>query len=659
MKKTIFTFFTFFSLVTISQNDSLEKVVLSNAVDTLKLAALTDLSWNYSASDIKKSRMYADQELELAQKINNQKYIATAYNDIGITLIKESKFKEALSYHQKALEVRLKLGNEKDIASSYSKVGYCYAEMSDYVSSLPANLKALSIYEKMGNKRYEAYTLNNIATVYDNLRNYDKLIETANRSYKIAIEINDKNGIAMALHYIAAAYKEKKDYKMAIETGKKEIQIFRETGDSNSLCSSLNNVGFFYRHINNDNMALLYYTEAITIAEKVKDLNSAALDYNNIGDIYLAAKKYEQAEQYLKKGEQLAIQQSLPDTRMVISTSLGNLYLETGRNKEAQNYYKLAMRLQDSIFSKETAKQLYDMQVKYETNKKEEENALLQKDNELKTIQLSKSRLTQLFLFGGILLSIALFYLLYNRNKLKQKQSMDAELINQQELRSRAIIEAEEKERTRIAKELHDGIGQQLSAAKLNVSGLQASLHTNNNEEKIMLQNAIDFIDESVKEVRLVSHSMMPNALVKSGLVSAIKEFVTKINSSGALKINLEIVGLSDRLEQTVETVLFRVLQELLNNIIKHAKSTEVSIQVIKHEKELTVLIEDNGAGFDVDKALNNENGIGLKNIQSRVAFLNGQVFFDSHLGKGTTVTVEIPFNIYIPKILQSKDGLQ
>jgi signal transduction histidine kinase len=217
-------------------------------------------------------------------------------------------------------------------------------------------------------------------------------------------------------------------------------------------------------------------------------------------------------------------------------------------------------------------------------------------------------------------------------------------LLQQQELRSRAIIEAEEKERTRIARELHDGIGQQLSAAKLNISGLQASLNTNNNEEKVMIQNAIDLIDESVKEVRVVSHSMMPNALIKSGLVSAVREFINKISSSGSLRINLEIVGLTDRLEQTVETVLFRVLQELVNNIIKHAQATEVSIQLIRHETELTILIEDNGVGFNVDKVLDKEGGIGLKNIQSRVAFLNGQVFFDSHVDKGTTVTIEIPF---------------
>jgi signal transduction histidine kinase len=633
-----------FNLNFLGQNDSLEKIISSNAADTIKLSALTDLCWNYAASDLKKSRMYANQELELAQKSNNQKYIATAYNDIGITLIKESKFKEALPYHQKALEIRLSLRNNMDIASSYSKIGYCYSEMSDMVNSLAASLKALDCYVKLKNKRYEAYTLNNICNVYENLQNNDKLIEYANRSYKMALDLNDKFSIATSLNYIASANNRKKNYSVAIETGKKAVTIFRETLDSNSLCATLNNLGSYYKHANNTTEALAYYTEAVTIAERKNDINSAALDYYNIGSLYLSKASYVLAEQYFKKGEALANKQGLQDIRKLIYTALGEVCLKTNRTVEAENYYNHAILLQDSIFSKETAKQISDMQVKYESKQKEEENLLLQKENELKTTQISKGRLMQLFLVGSILLLVVVFYLLYNRNKLKQKQAMDAELLQQQELRSRAIIEAEEKERTRIARELHDGIGQQLSAAKLNISGLQASLNTNNNEEKVMIQNAIDLIDESVKEVRVVSHSMMPNALIKSGLVSAVREFINKISSSGSLRINLEIVGLTDRLEQTVETVLFRVLQELVNNIIKHAQATEVSIQLIRHETELTILIEDNGVGFNVDKVLDKEGGIGLKNIQSRVAFLNGQVFFDSHVDKGTTVTIEIPF---------------
>jgi signal transduction histidine kinase len=219
-----------------------------------------------------------------------------------------------------------------------------------------------------------------------------------------------------------------------------------------------------------------------------------------------------------------------------------------------------------------------------------------------------------------------------------------AEMLKQQELRSKAVIEAEEKERIRIARELHDGIGQQLSAAKLNISGLKAAIKTTDPAEVTMLQNALDLLDESVKEVRTVSHSMMPNALIKSGLVSAVREFIHKISTSGNLKMNLEIIGLKERMEAQVENILFRVLQEVVNNIIKHAKASEVSIQFIKHEKELTILVEDNGIGFDVGKELNvTDAGIGLKNIASRVAFLNGEVIFDSYPGKGTTVTIEIP----------------
>jgi two-component system NarL family sensor kinase len=241
-------------------------------------------------------------------------------------------------------------------------------------------------------------------------------------------------------------------------------------------------------------------------------------------------------------------------------------------------------------------------------------------------------------------LVLAVSYLLFVRAKLKQKQLLDKELIMQKELRSKAVIEAEEKERVRIARELHDGIGQQLSAAKLNISGLQASLKTNKPEEEVMLRNAMDLLDESVKEVRAVSHSMVPNALIKSGLVSAVREFVNKISSTGDLKVNLEIVGMSERLEGTLENILFRVLQEIVNNIIKHSQAREVGIQFVKHDSDLTILIEDNGVGFDVDKKLNDpEGGIGLKNIQSRIDFLNGEVHFDSYPGKGTTITIEIP----------------
>ena len=137
---------------------------------------------------------------------------------------------------------------------------------------------------------------------------------------------------------------------------------------------------------------------------------------------------------------------------------------------------------------------------------------------------------------------------------------------------------------------------------------------------------------------------MMPNALIRSGLSSAVREFVQRISSTDKLKVDLEIVGLNDRLEQTTETVLFRVLQEIVSNIVKHANANHVTIQLIRHDQEITLMVEDNGRGFDTSKIQEFE-GIGLKNLFSRVEFLNGTIHFDSNPGRGTTVTVDIPIH--------------
>jgi two-component system NarL family sensor kinase len=171
---------------------------------------------------------------------------------------------------------------------------------------------------------------------------------------------------------------------------------------------------------------------------------------------------------------------------------------------------------------------------------------------------------------------------------------------------------------------------------------VQSKLQLKDIETETMFKNAITLVDDSVKEVRAVSHNMMPNALLKSGLAIAVRDFIHKLSNGDQLKIDLEITGLNERLEQTIETVLFRVLQEIVSNIVKHAKANYISIQLVKHEAELTIMVEDNGVGFNTEN-MNEFEGIGLKNIQSRIAFLNGTVSFDSNPGKGTTVIIEVP----------------
>lgn len=305
-------------------------------------------------------------------------------------------------------------------------------------------------------------------------------------------------------------------------------------------------------------------------------------------------------------------------------------------------YYQLYASYKDSIYNEENAKQMAEMQTKYDVDKKDLE---LAKNKAELEAQEKQAFIKNIIIISVVLLLILLSglgILFYRKKQIEQQAKLDAEIANQKEIRTKAILDAEEKERRRIAQDLHDGVGQLLSAAKLNLSNLDSKLIAQTEEQKAAMQNALNLVDDSVKEVRLVSHNMMPNTLIKLGLGSAVREFITKLGNAPNLKIDLEIVGLDTRLENQVETVLYRVIQEIINNIIKHAKASHISMQLIRHETEMNVMIEDNGIGFDTSR-LENFEGIGLKGIQTRIEFLNGSVHFDSSIGRGTTVIIDIP----------------
>ncbi|WP_421770400.1 sensor histidine kinase [Emticicia sp.] len=237
---------------------------------------------------------------------------------------------------------------------------------------------------------------------------------------------------------------------------------------------------------------------------------------------------------------------------------------------------------------------------------------------------------------------IALSGLLAYRVKLMQNMSekllIEKNLIQQQ--RTQAVLEAEERERIRIARDLHDGVGQTLAAARMTLGNYVSQRKIESTE----MQNSLDLLEDSIKEIREISHNMMPSSLTKFGLTSALKQFTNKINALGKLDIQLQIVGFKERSNEKIELMLYRIIQEIISNIIRHAEAKRVSIELVRHDNELILIIEDDGRGFDTT---NKENhGIGLKNIATRVEYLNGNVNFDSSIGKGTSVVIEIPLDL-------------
>jgi two-component system NarL family sensor kinase len=180
-----------------------------------------------------------------------------------------------------------------------------------------------------------------------------------------------------------------------------------------------------------------------------------------------------------------------------------------------------------------------------------------------------------------------------------------------------------------------------LSAALIHVNGLIENLEIKNAEQSSLAERSLALLTESYDELRSISHQMMPNALLKSGLATAIREFISKIDQQ-KLKVSLEMVGLNEKLDENTETVIYRVIQEATSNVMKHAQASKLSIQLIYDEDGVNLSIEDNGTGFE-QETLKNKEGIGLKNIQNRVQSLKGTVEFDSRPGEGTLITIHLP----------------
>jgi signal transduction histidine kinase len=356
--------------------------------------------------------------------------------------------------------------------------------------------------------------------------------------------------------------------------------------------------------------------------------------YLNLGNLMVMQKKYTEAENYLNFSVSLADTTGYQQGKYGAYLVLSNLYKATGKYEKAFEALQTANTIKAKIINETTEGKIAELETVYQTEKKEQQ------------LKLQKSQIARknFLLWGFTIVCILLIFAgfsFYRRRQIQSKMDLQAAVMVQQDLATKAIINAEENERKRIAADLHDGVGQMMSAAKMNLSAFESEVLFKDEAQKISFENLISLVDESCKEIRNVSHQMMPNALLKSGLSSAIKEFLDKIDNR-IIKISLYAEGLQERLDSNTETVLYRVIQECVNNVIKHSAASKLDISLIKDADGISVTIEDNGRGFDIaDK--NKFDGIGLKNINSRVTFLKGTVDFDSSPGRGTLVAIHVP----------------
>lgn len=615
--------------------------LLPNTKDTQRVQVLNALCSEYTYNNPDKGKQFVLEALQLAQQINYTLGKARALNRLGIIYDVSGNYDSAIDYYLQAGVAFSQANNIRGKGAALNNIGMIYATKGNYRKALVLHFEALKIFESINEEPYAASALNNIANVYADLNKYNLAFTYYLKASVINKKTGDNDALASNYTNIASSLRECNQPDLAINYVNKSLAIQLASNNQYGLGILYTVLGNIYGDKGQYKQSLYYLLKSLQIRNTLNDeAGKASVLLNISGQYSLLNNKY-LAEKYALQAHEIALR--INSYRMLRKTSmlLFNVYTKAQEYEKAVQYVDIAIMARDSAMNEESNKNMAEMEAKYENEKKRLE--LEKKDLALNnaTLEIKQKRSMIISLVSACLFIILFGFGIYYFNRNKQQRAMDAHLITQQELRNKAIIEAEEKERIRIARELHDGIGQQLSAAKMNLSAFEATMPE---DKKETFHYLMELVDDAVKEVRSISHKMIPNALLRSGLTSAVREFVNKLTISGTLKIDLHIVGIDTRLDHSIETVLYRVIQECVGNIIKHAQASHVNIQLIKYDTHLNLVIEDNGVGFDTNK-INKFEGIGLKNIVSRVLYLNGTVDFDSMLGHGTTIIVDVPTN--------------
>jgi signal transduction histidine kinase len=622
-----------------SKKDSLLKLLPAAKDDSTRIMLLIKISALYATKNFDSAFLYMNKAKDFAKEKSItacDPYINTAFAEYYYY---NNDYKNASAYALKNLDIAEKKNDDKLRAKTYNNLAAVYNHFGNYRQAIDYALKCLELSEKT--KDSASFPIRNLtaSNTYYNLKQYEKTILYSKRAVEYGEKFNNTYAVMMGLNNMATAYTDLHKIDSGIFFYTKQLDIAQREEDVVNTIYALINLSYNHFKIGNLPGVEKYLSMLDKVDEQMPDKKTVAEIYAAKSLGYILRKEYQPARAQLDSGIAIAIKENATDALGNLYNTYSKLYFTQNKIKEAEDYTYKYDSLQSALNLKELNFYTEDLETKYETQKKESQ------------IQLQKAELHQKntlnYILAGSAVALLLISLLSYRNyknRQKLQQARIDELETEKQLTAtEAVLKGEEQERTRLAKDLHDGLGGMLSGIKFSLSNMKGNLiMTPDNAQAF--ERSIDMLDSSIREMRRVAHNMMPEVLVKYGLDTALKEFCNEIDRSGVIRTSYHSMAMSKAdIEQTAAVTIYRIVQELVNNAIKHAAATNVLVQTqySASEKLLSVTVEDDGKGFDKE-LLKKASGIGWSNIQNRVDFLKGKIDVQSGEGKGTSVLIEI-----------------
>lgn len=567
-----------------------------------------------------------------------------ASSDIGLGHIYEGRgeFDSASYFYQHALSDYEKMNDTVGIGRALYNLSMFYQTRIDYETSLKYALECNRIFKQKNEPLLYSRSLISLGNIYEYLQEYDTALACYEECKKINLEFNNLKRAARVAGNKAVIY----FHLDKLEEAKNEILDaikFNETiKDTNELSLLYRNGSVIYKKLELRDTALVYAHQAMFMAERADDKMLIADALLNLAVHYKQLNKYQLAENYYLQGIDTSKKYDLKWEMQNAYWNIAMLYEATGDFKKAYEYQQKYSDITENITNEEKTRAREKYKAEYEL--------LHYKDqNRIKELENKKIRFQRNFSYGiGVTIIVLLvLILIFFRMRARKNRIIALQKIQKLEdekklMAAQSVMVGEEKERERIARELHDGIGVLLSTASIHFSSVEEKSDPRTSE---MLQKANKLLKDASKEVRQISHNMMPGVLSKFGLREAIEDLCEDVEEAGDMTVNLHLSLAEGRLPQNTEIMIYRVIQEMLNNTIKHAKASLIILSMTRGETDLQIEYSDNGVGFEENKLLHGKN-IGLSGIRSRIEYLGGKIILSSAAGKGTRYSISIPVKL-------------
>jgi len=609
---------------------SLQYIELAKELDSVESAAKKMINVSYSLTSIKNQPRKV---LTLIDGILARKYVIKDSFLVGSLYLKRGGANSRLDLAQSIIDYENAVKNygRKDslyVADAYLFSGRAYSNLGKFVPAGENYKKAYEYFEALEDYEYMYYARQGITTMFSMNGFYDKAKKERDKNIEKIKELG------LEQHLVTIYYNQALDYK---KLGNKNLFLEYLLKAENAM----DQVPYGEVHSGSKiyvyTKLVAYYSEEKNLKKTEEYINLLTHIYDQVPDDLVNQINYDEAmanflyaqgnytealdfaKKKLENAKTLGHEEDILDSYRILS----KIYEANNDYKSGLESNKNYSTLKDSIYNIATANRLAYYQTLYEIEKKE--NELLEKNTNIQLLQKDSESSKKRLIYSGIVLFTLFGMIMLYRNRLQIKSKKDL-----QEQFSRELLFSQEEERRRISKDLHDGLGQRLLLIKNNV------VKTKDEDTKKLVETAID-------EVRAISRNLHPFQLQELGITKAIEYTVNQIDESTSLFISSEIDNIDNIFNKKQEVNLFRIVQETLSNIIKHANAEAGKVVVKRYPHMVNISIRDNGVGFDFTEKYQNVKSLGLKTLFERTKLLNGQMKVQSKKDNGTLIEFHFP----------------